>query len=89
MSDDACDALVGRREAAATKADFVEFLRLLLSNHRNRPEEWENATLPDFLEALQGFAEDMEGYYRNAGVEADLSKPGWRVFVDLRLAARV
>ncbi|WP_449369329.1 DUF7660 family protein [Adhaeribacter arboris] len=31
----------------------------------NNPDSWENKTLPDFLESLSNYAEDIQGYYDN------------------------
>jgi hypothetical protein len=42
------DGLVETGEAVASKADFIEFVRLLLRNYRSRPDQWENASLDQF-----------------------------------------
>lgn len=89
MSDIQGDALVEKGEAIASKADFTDFVRLLFHNYRNHPNEWENGSLNLFLQGLVGFVENMEGYYQNLGAAVDLERPGWRVFADILLAARV
>jgi hypothetical protein len=83
------DALVERAKGILTKEDFTAFLHLLVRNFREHPEEWENATLEPYLQGFCGFAEGIEGYYSNIGVGADMKKPGWRVFADMLLAARI
>jgi hypothetical protein len=89
MSESSGDALVERAESILTKEDFTAFLHLLMRNRREHPEEWENASLEQYLEGLCGFAEGIEGYYANIGVKVDMRKPGWRVFADVLLAARI
>ncbi len=44
---------------------FVQFLDLLRKDFIDNPESWENETLPDFLEALSAYAEDIQVYYDN------------------------
>jgi hypothetical protein len=44
-------------------------LRLDLLQH---PETWENKTLPDFLEALAAYNEDIQGYYDNTNANVDV-----------------
>jgi hypothetical protein len=48
-----------------SKADLVAFVRALLSELDTNGANWENATLPTYLEALAGWIEDSDGYYRN------------------------
>ncbi len=89
MNDMQGDALVEKGQAIASKADFKEFVRLLLHNYRNHPDEWENGTLDLYVQGLVGFVENMEGYYQNVGATVELERPSWRVFADILLAARV
>jgi hypothetical protein len=83
------DALVEKGKAVTSKADFVEFAKALVHNLHEHPEEWENASLKEFLQGLVGFVENMESYYQNTGERVDLRNPGWHVLADILLAARV
>ncbi|TRX58737.1 hypothetical protein FNH22_12740 [Fulvivirga sp. M361] len=76
-------------ENIKSKEDFVMFLQQLRLNLEARPEEWENVTLADFLESLQAYTEDIEGYYKNRHLTFDKDKPTWRVFAQLLLGAKV
>ena len=71
-----------------TRADFVAFVRSLSGNLRQKPEGWENADLPSFLEALAAWTEDMDGYFKNRG-EPIPDTPGWKTLGQMLLAARV
>jgi hypothetical protein len=83
------DALIEKAEAIQSKDDFSAFIQLLLQNYRAFPEEWENAELESFLQALGAFAEELQHYYANIKADVDLKSPTWRVFADILLAARV
>jgi hypothetical protein len=48
--------------------------------------EWENPDLERFLEALQGFLTDLDGYYANRGQEAP-AHPSWGLFATALIAA--
>ena len=62
---------------------FVEFLDLLRRNFLDKPEDWENKTLPDFLEALSSCAEDIQGYYDNMKQDVNADQPNWQTFADI------
>lgn len=83
------DEFIERAEQIGSRSDFCTFTRELLENFRQHPDEWENASLEDFLRALAGFAENMDGYYSNIGATIDCDVPNWRIFADMLLAARV
>ena len=70
-----------------SRSDLVRFVEALRIDHENNPGDWENATLPRFLEALAAWVESMEGYYRNQGLEFSEEQP-WALFASMLLAAR-
>jgi DNA polymerase III delta prime subunit len=59
-------------------------LRQDLSAH---PEEWENKTLGDFLDALSAWVEDMDGYYQNNS-RAMPESLDWKNIAEMLLAAK-
>ena len=67
---------------------FVVFVRNLVGNLKQSPGDWENQTLPDFLEALAGWVEDMPGFYQSCGRPVP-DGPDWKVLAEMMLAARV
>jgi hypothetical protein len=70
-----------------TRDDFVALVRSLIANVEDAPEEWENVTLPAYLEALAAWVEDRDGYYQNRGEPVpDVS---WKAVADILLAAKV
>jgi hypothetical protein len=70
-----------------TREDLATFIRRLRQDLMENPEAWENAKLPDFLEALAAWTEDMDGYFRNTGEETP-EQPDWQLVGIMLLAAR-
>ncbi len=68
---------------------FVTFLDLLRKDFLDNPENWENVTLPDFLEALSAYAEDIQVYYDNVKLNVDANKPDWSTFADIFKGAKI
>ncbi len=71
-----------------SKEDFILFLESHLDNLKNHPNEWENNTLPDYLEALISWTEDMDGYYINNNLPIP-KNVNWKVFADILMAAKI
>lgn len=72
-------------QSIKSKTDFINFLR----NFRTNTEDWENSNLNDFLEALQAYAEDVNGYYKNMNFKRTPDEASWRVFAQLLSGASV
>lgn len=71
-----------------TKHDFIKFVGVLLEDYKTNPSNWENRTLEDFLEAMQRWTEDMEGYYLFNKINLPSDIP-WRIFTDILMAAKM
>lgn len=83
------DELIAKAESVSSLSSFKEFVALFVGSYDECRDEWENSSLPEFLQGLAGFVENIEGYYANAGIDAHFEQPSWRVFADILLAARV
>lgn len=68
---------------------FIKFLELLRNNFLDNPESWKNKTLPDFLEALSSYTEDIQGYYDNMKLNVNADKPDWSTFADILKGATI
>ncbi|MDR6734884.1 hypothetical protein [Sphingobacterium sp. 2149] len=71
------------------RQSFIKFLDLLRQDLLQQPENWENKTLPDFLEALAAYTEDIQGYYDNTYANVDAEKAAWSTFADIFKGAKV
>jgi hypothetical protein len=68
--------------------DFVAYVRGLIVDLRQNPQDWENRNLETYLEGLASWVQDMDGYYENFGLE----KPrdvNWDFMADVLSAASV
>ncbi|KOS07733.1 hypothetical protein AM493_18030 [Flavobacterium akiainvivens] len=72
-----------------TKTDFINFIKQLQQDLENNPDGWENKTLPEFLEAIQRYTEDIQGYYNNTSQNIDSTQASWKVFADILMGAKV
>ncbi|MFF0143419.1 hypothetical protein ACFYRN_44395 [Streptomyces sp. NPDC005227] len=76
------DDLTGDREA------FSGFLTGLRADHAANGQQWENATLERFLEALEAWVASSPGWYRNIGYDLP-SEGDWTFFARALTAARI
>ena len=84
MSDPELDVQADRVQSRADLAAFIEALRKDLESH---PDDWENSDLSRYLEAMAGWVQDMDGYYRNVGVPFSEDQ-SWKIMADILYAAR-
>ena len=68
---------------------FIKFLDLLRQDYVNNPDSWENKTLPEFLEALSAYTEDIQGYYDNIKQNVNADQPNWQTFADIFKGATI
>ena len=68
---------------------FIKFLDLLRIDFLDSPESWENKSLPDFLNALSAYTEDIQGYYDNTKQNINADKPDWQTFADIFKGATI
>ncbi|MFF5442625.1 hypothetical protein [Streptomyces achromogenes] len=67
---------------------FGAFLARLRADHAANGRQWENATLDDFLEALEAWVASSPGWYRNVGHELP-PEGDWTFFARALTAARI
>ncbi|GIM59515.1 hypothetical protein ACILDT_05440 [Capnocytophaga canis] len=72
-----------------TREDFAKFLEMLKNNLEHNPQDWENTTLPDFLDALSRYTEDIQQYYANTNQDIDANIANWSVFADIFKGAMI
>ncbi|MEU9432275.1 hypothetical protein [Streptomyces sp. NPDC048252] len=74
--------------AVTTREDFVVFLAAALADLRDRPEEWENRTLGNFLEAWGAWVGSLPGWCENHGRQTP-DQPDWNLLAAMVMAARI
>jgi len=70
-----------------TREDLAVFVHELAHGLRTKPQEWENATLADYLEAMAARIEDAEGYYVNSGQPVS-RQPSWQTLAEILQASK-
>lgn len=69
-----------------TRENLTLFIGELINDYRNNPDRWANKTLEEFLEAMQSWIEDMDGYYQNIGKPIP-EDSNWNVFANIFFAS--
>ena len=59
MGGTAMDDIVAKIEGISCKEDFLSFLAQLAADFQASPQEWENRTVDQYLEAVQSWVEDF------------------------------
>ena len=72
-----------------TRIEFIEFLKNLRKDLKENKSDWENRTLDDFLEAMQSYTEDIQGYYDNKNIGINADEPTWENFKTILQGAKV
>ena len=72
-----------------TRIEFIGFLRKLRTDLKENKSDWENKNLEDFLEAMESYTEDIQGYYDNMRMEVDADKPTWENFKTILIGAKI
>jgi septation ring formation regulator EzrA len=72
-----------------TRIEFIEFLKEFREDLRDHNSNWENITLEDFLEAMEAYTEDVQGFYDNMEMDIDADKPTWENFKTILKGASI
>jgi hypothetical protein len=75
-------------ESIGSREDLARFVRGLAKDLELNLADWTNWQLGDFLEALSGWIQDMEGYFVNTGQPVP-EVPSWHLIGQMLLAARI
>ena len=60
-----------------TRVEFVEFLKGFREDLNKNQSNWGNKSLDDFLEAMERYTEDVQGYYDNLKMNIDADEATW------------
>lgn len=72
-----------------TRIEFIEFLKWFRKDFKENQSNWENKTLEDFLEAMEAYTVDIQGFYDNMKMDVDADKPTWENFKTILQGASV
>ncbi len=72
-----------------TRFEFIEFLKEFRKDLKDNKSNWENKTLEDFLEAMESYTEDVQGFYDNMKMDIDANVPTWENFMTIMKGASI
>ena len=68
------------------KESFLKFMKALINDYRNNPDEWENDTIDYYLDAIMAWIVDFSSCERN---DIDWDKIDYSVIAELFLAGKI
>ena len=72
-----------------TRVEFVEFLKGFREDLNKNQSNWGNKSLDDFLEAMERYTEDVQGYYDNLKMNIDADEATWENFKTIMQGASI
>ncbi len=75
-------------DAVESREDFVLFVQALSSDLAENPHNWENPTLPRYLDAMASWVPSLDRFYENGG-EPVPEQPTWNLLAQVLYAARI
>lgn len=79
--------LLSQLESVESRTDLSNFVVALLEDFNKNKNEWENSNIPSFLEAMSGWIQDMDGYYKNHDKPFSEDQ-SWKIFAEILYAAK-
>lgn len=71
-----------------SKEEFIKFIGHLVNDFKENRVEWENKTLDTYLEGMQSWVDDMEGYFKNNNMQTP-KNINWNFFANVLYAAKI
>jgi hypothetical protein len=71
------------------RSSFIVFVNTLREQLTTGDPTFINVNLVDFLDALNWYAEDIQGYYDKTVQVVNADVPSWKVFADLLKGASI
>ena len=56
-------------ENVSNKQQFLDFVNLLSADFLKNRDEWENKSIDEFLQGIEGWVDSMESFFENSGLE--------------------
>lgn len=84
--------LNAKMKEVETKEDFLELIRLLINDLKKN--DWDNNTLEAYLSGIEGWTDDMDGYFENFKDYDSLEKIknntlDWKILAHILVCATV
>ena len=70
----------------SSKEDFIKYIRSLVADYTNNKDEWENITIPDYLEQIASWIEDYSVTPQN---DIEWEKIDYRILAQLLYMGKI
>ena len=70
----------------SSKEDFIKYIRSLVADYTNNKDEWENITIPDYLEQIASCIEDYSVTPQN---DIEWEKIDYRILAQLLYMGKI
>ena len=70
----------------SSKEDFIKYIRSLVADYTNNKDEWENITIPDYLEQIASWIEDYSVTPQN---DIEWEKTDYRILAQLLYMGKI
>ncbi|WP_163401440.1 DUF7660 family protein [Flavobacterium fluviatile] len=71
------------------KAEFIDSIKKLRTDFELNNDNWDSQTIPEYLEAIERYAEDIQGYYDNTNQNINAEVANWKIFADIMKGASI
>jgi len=78
--------LYDKVEKVKSREDLIKLINHLRMDLQTNRDKWENITLEDYLEAMEAWVNDMDGYYLNTN-QTMPKQPSWMIFAAILYAS--
>jgi len=65
------------------RKSFSKFAKNLLIDYKKNGKTWKVNRIDDFIENINRYAEDIDGYYKNMNFDTSAETPTWRIFAQI------
>ena len=69
-----------------SREDLIKLINHLRMDLQTNRDKWENITLEDYLEAMEAWVNDLDGYYLNTN-QTMPKQPSWKTFAAILYAS--
>lgn len=73
-------------EQVNSREDLIKFIFDLRNDLHKNKENWENVTLENYLEAMEAWTNDMDGYFMNIKQPMP-EQPSWKLIAKILYAS--
>lgn len=71
-----------------TRDEFIRFMDVLIKDARENSKAWEYKSVDEYLESIQSWVQDMDGFYKNHNIELP-SNIDWSLLANILYVGKI